>query len=203
MNIIKCVGKDRLKKLIRSTGEFQYICISEVLKRKDFPKKSRVQFYDILLPPPNTVNTLCVNGMKEYRAEYEGYINRPECQYLINELICNGIQYDLNIALVIALDEDDYEYLNILADNIEDMYGISSISVKKYLAGKESGFKKNLDSLLKNTLAYRKLLEKKLKDSYIDPMKLFANTIHEDDVKDLPKDLRRKVGSIKHMPEYE
>ena len=198
MNLIKVVGKQKLKKILEKEDlkKIQFVVVSDILKRKHFPKKCHVQFFEFLVPPPNTINTYCTEGKKKFKEEYMMYLNHPSNLYMINLLMINAIDAELDIAFVIAIDEDDYKYLDYIVEKIEGLYGIEFLSSKKYLNGEKSKGGKDEQRLIESTSNLETMMGAKLKDSFIDPTKIFARTIHPDDAKELPKKIRKIVYEV-------
>jgi hypothetical protein len=105
--------------------------------------------------------------------------------YFINEAILTSAQMDLDLFIVCALDEEEFGYVDLTCEFIEEYYKVKPMSAKNYLAGKD--MKGKVDGLGNRSKLYKEKLGRKLKDSYLDVEMLFDTLIYEKDKKRLRK----------------
>jgi hypothetical protein len=91
-----------------------------------------------LIPSPLLINIYEDEGRSEnYEAEYLRTISHTANMYFINEAILTSAQMDLDLFIVCALDEEEFGYVDLTCEFIEEYYKVKPMSAKNYLAGKD------------------------------------------------------------------
>ena len=177
MVIVKIIGKKKLKKLLKETeGKILYAVTSEMIDFKEIPKKVGALDYRCLIPPPPVVEIFAEEGNSDdYQYQYLRYLSSNSQLFVMNELLYMGLTMEKDIGVMCSLDEDEFGYLDILCDFIKSTYPIQVVSSKKYMKekGESVNYKKEA-KLLSIVEERREKLIRKLKDSYLDPLKIMA-----------------------------
>ena len=189
IHIVKIKSKESLKKVLKHLKKIesaQFLIASEIIRRKDLPKEALVLNYLFLIPSPLLINIYENEGRSEtYEGEYLRMLSHTANMYFINEAILTSAQMDLDLFIVCALDEEEFGYVDLACEFIEEHYRVKPMSAKNYLAGKD--MKGKVDGLLNRSKLYKEKLGRKLKDSYLDVEMLFDTLIYEKDKKRLKK----------------
>ena len=189
IHIVKIKSKESLKKVLKNLKKIesaQFLIASEIIRRKDLPKEALVLNYRFLIPSPLLINIYEDEGRSEnYEAEYLRTLSHTANMYFINEAILTSAQMDLDLFIVCALDEEEFGYVDLTCEFIEEYYKVKPMSAKNYLAGKD--MKGKVDGLGNRSKLYKEKLGRKLKDSYLDVESLFDTLIYEKDKKRLRK----------------
>ena len=190
MYLIKVIGKERVKNLIEIDDERRivYIAITSILKPKVFGKKTNVLYYSCLIPPATILESYVMTGDKDkYKKEYMEYLSRPQILFLINEIVHYAAINGLDIAFVCSLDEEEYGYIQLVTDFVSGLYRVKAVKAKKYMQGLK---------LTDNITIYdisnglREKLIRKLRDAYIDPVKLTSRVLG---MKNIGKNFKKKI----------
>jgi hypothetical protein len=191
LNIVKITSRDKLNKILKKLSDdisrAEFLVASEIIKRKDLPEDAVVLNYGFLIPSPALITIYSVEGRKhsEYDKDYLRYLSHPANMYFINEALMNASEYDLDVFLICALDEEEYGYIEMTGDFIESLYGIKVLSSKKYLNGKQC--KIDNENLYSRCKSFKTKLRVKMEDSHLNPEAMFKGMIFKKDLKKMKK----------------
>ena len=195
MNLIRVESLEDLEELLEhkeiSRKNTAIINISEVIKSKKLPSYT-VFDYQALIPSPGVINIYIEDGYSEdYFDAYKEYLEQPDAAFFLNEIIHNLVVYDSNTILLCDQDEKDFRYIKMLAKVIEDRFGITTVSVKKFYKGKRTECDRSIKGLIEYTTEKRKSLIKKLDDSGISLPFSMQRRFTKEELKKLPKKIRK------------
>jgi recombinational DNA repair ATPase RecF len=111
------------------------------------------------LIPPSAIMANYINGDKnKYRERYFSYLTSPLPESLITTLVKLLLIDDSNVVLICSEMEKEYKYINMIAEYIYTVYGISSVKFKKYMKDKKD------ELVVKDKEAAIDILKKKLSE---------------------------------------
>lgn len=184
--IIHLNSKDYFNRFIPETqaDEYQYVLISENITTKE--KFKNVKAIPRLIPPVDVIRHYIDGDKKAYKKAYLAYLSHESTDSLITVIVKAAVDENMKMVLMCSKSEDEYGYLELIAEYIESVYGLQTYTAKKYLKDQEKATK------IKNKDDIRKVLTKKLqkmeKSSKVD---LVPTVNREKFVKQLKK-LKRK-----------
>lgn len=192
IHIVKIKSKESLKKVLKHLDgkieSAQFLIASEIIRRKDLPKEALVLNYSFLIPPPVLITMYSYEGRsKDYEEEYLRSLSHTANFYFLNEALLTSAQLGLDLFLVCALDEEEYGYIDLACEFIEEHYNVHPIGAKKFIGVKSMSGGISERDLYGRSKVYKERLGRKLKDSYLDAESLFENLIYEKDKKRLRK----------------
>jgi len=128
--------------------KFQFILISEDITTKG--KCSNVMPMTALLPPPNVLSLFIDDGKtKTYKKKYFEFLNKDDINFLVSTIV-TGVMNNLNMVLLCSKDEDEYGYIGMICDFIEDKYKLKTYTYKEFKNNPDKAKKiKNRDQILK------------------------------------------------------
>ena len=186
--------KDAIEKYELDPKKFWFVKASEVLKARNIPDKYTVFMYgDILVPGPVQLNAYYDNSVSfdEYSSKLFEYYNNASRLVYINELVFFSSQYDVSVVLFCSEDEEEFGYLSIFGDMMEQLYGINVITWKKFKKGKHSHHLKSLDRICNYSEKLRKEMFKRYDALGVRlPLHMFRRYTKKD-LKALPKNIRK------------
>lgn len=157
--IIKMSSDELLDKFIKKFDykKFNFLLISENIKTEK--RYKNVYAIPSLIPPPNIISTFINEGnSKNYVKKYLDYISTPRVEAMITIAVKLAIIDNSNVVLLCSKDEDEFGYVDIICQYIENIYGVQTYSYKKYKKNPEKC--ENVDDKVKKRVS--KILEKKI-----------------------------------------
>ena len=200
--IIRMTSDEFLDKFVKKHDykKFNFLLISEDIKTTN--QYRNVYPIPSLLPPPNIISDFIQVGYSEkYIKNYLDYISTPRVEAMITIAVKLAIIDNANVILICSKAEDEFKYIDIICQYIENIYNVKTYSYKKYKKDPEACEK--VDEKTKKKVA--KVLEKKIgemqdiESSYKAPRKK--------DIREFVKPLGKKemtkmlrTNGIKHNP---
>ena len=199
MNLIRAESKRELEKLLRlntiKPDNTIFAVVSGILnpRKSLIPGEYMVYEYDVLRPTTMITQAYLDYGLtEEYVEMYSRQLSMPDVFFHVNESIYHMVEGDKNLIFVCAEDEEEFSYLKLLGEFIENIYGIKMISFKKYYRGKSSKITKSIEDIIDICETNRDVTVKKLDDLNIKLPPTLYIRITKDLLKRFPKDLRKK-----------
>jgi len=114
-------------------NKFQFLLISKDITTKGKKGKySNVMAIKALIPPPHIASVFINDGMtKTYKKKYLEYLKKDDNNLLVSTIIKGAIN-NMNIVLLCSKSEDEFGYLKLLCEFIEDIYNMKTYSYKKF-----------------------------------------------------------------------
>ncbi|MFN4245855.1 MAG: hypothetical protein ACK4F9_06915 [Brevinematia bacterium] len=158
--IIRMDSKKFLKDFIKENDpmEFQYVLISENITTKE--KFKNVKAIPLLIPPVSAISELENEGFKSYRKAYLNYLSNPKIEAFISIIVKAVVDNELKIVLLCSQSENEFKYLKIICEYIEEVYKLKTYTYKSYKENPEKACK------IKNKDEVKKILNKKLENLY-------------------------------------
>ena len=199
MNLIRAESKRELEKLLKLNAikpdNTIFAIVSGIINPRTnlIPGEYTVYQYDVIRPTTMITQSYLNYGLtEEYVEMYSRQLSAPDVFFHINESIYHMIEGDKNLIFVCAEDEEEFSYLKLLGEFIENIYGIKMISFKKYYKGKSSKITKSIEDIISICETNRTDTINKLDDLNIKlPPTLFIR-ITKELLKRFPKHLRKK-----------
>lgn len=198
--IIRMSSDDFLDKFIKKHDyrKFNFLLISEDIKTNNQHKN--VYAIPSLIPTPNIISTFIQEGYSaNYIKKYLDYIQTPRVEAYITIAVKLALIDNANVVLICSKAEDEFKYIDIICQYIENVYGVKTYSYKKY--NKDPEKCEEVDEKVKKKVS--KVLEKKIgeiKDiEYVAPTKKQVRAM----VKPLGKKQMTKMlreHGVKHDP---
>lgn len=164
---------------IEKHEDYQFIVISENITTKN--KFKNVKAIPRLMPPPQVVGTYVDEGMKEYKQVYLQYLKNPQIEAFISIIVKAAVVNDMNLVLLCSKSEDEYKYLDLICEYIEQVYGLNTFTWKDFQKNPEKASKiKHKDDVMKTLTKKFNKMEKSNVDLDTKPDK-------EDVIKELKK----------------
>ena len=143
MNIIRVESKNDLEEILEHpeihASNTVFANLSGVIKSSKIPDRFLVYDYQCLMPTPKILNIYFADGITEdYIDQYNQHLDKPEVYFFMNEMVYRMVVYDQNLVIFCSADEKEFEYVKLLGERINYIYGISMISYKKFKKGKRS-----------------------------------------------------------------
>lgn len=128
--------------------DFQFIPISENITSNRTHKN--IMPIPALMPPPNVTATFINEGYcKEYKNKYNNYLSKDEVNILLVTMI-KAVLNDMQIVLICSKSEDEFKYLKLICDFIENEYRLKTFTLKEYSDNPSKANKvKNKDEIIK------------------------------------------------------
>lgn len=129
--------------------DFQFIPISENITSNRTHKN--IMPIPALMPPPNIISTFINEGYgKEYKSKYYNYLSKDEVNILVLTMVKAAALSDMQIVLICSKSEDDYKYLKLICEFIENEYKLKTYTLKDYNDNPSKANKvKNKDEIIK------------------------------------------------------
>ena len=200
--IIRMTSVEFLDKFIKKHDykKFNFLLISEDIKTTNQYKN--VYAIPSLIPPPNIISDYITgDGYSEkYIKNYLDYIQTPRVEAMITVAVKLAIIDNANVVLICSKAENEFKYIDIICQYIENIYGVKTYSYKKYK--KDPKACETVDDKVKKKVS--KILEKKIGEIQdIDPYKI----PHKKQIREFVKCLGKKemtkllrTNGIKHNP---
>lgn len=131
--IIRMTSDQLLDKFIEKYDykKFNFLLISEDVKTIE--KYKNVYAIPSLIPPPTVINKFIQGGYcGDYVKKYLDYIQTPRVEAMITIMVKLAIIENANVILLCSPAENEFKYLNMICQYIENLYGIKTYSFKKY-----------------------------------------------------------------------
>lgn len=199
--IIRMTSDEFLDKFVKKHDykKFNFLLISEDIKTTNQYKN--VYAIPSLIPPPNIISDFIQVGYSEkYIKNYLDYISTPRVEAMITVAVKLAIIDNANVILICSKSENEFKYINIICQYIENIYGVKTYSYKKYKKDPEAC--EEVNDKVKKKVA--KVLEKKIGEiQEIDPYKIPKKKEIRAFVKPLGKKQMTKMlrtNGIKHNP---
>jgi len=148
--IIRMDSKKLVKEFLPAVKpeDFQFILISEnITTREEF---DNVRAIKRLLPPPHVASLFVNDGFKAYKKAYLHYLKKDDIEALISILVKVAVVNDLNLVLVCSKSENEFKYLKLICEYIEEVYGLKTYTLKEYMKDPEAAQKvKNKDDIMR------------------------------------------------------
>lgn len=198
--IIRMTSDEFLDKFIKKYDyrKFNFLLISEDVKT--IKKYKNVYAIPTLIPPPTVINKYIQAGYsEEYVKKYLDYIQTPRVEAMITIMVKLAIVENANVVLLCSPSENEFKYLDIICQYIENVYDIETYSFKKYRKDPEQC--EEVSDKTKKKVA--KILENKIgniKD--IEPVKMTKKEARAKFKKLGKKQLTAwlRMNGIKHNP---
>ena len=199
--IMRMTSGEFLDKFIKKHDyrKFNFLLISEDIKTSNQYKN--VYSIPSLIPPPNVVSTFVSEGYTgKYVKKYLDYIQTPRVEAMITIAVKLAIIDNSNVILICSKAEDEFKYIDIICQYIENVYGVKTCTYKKYK--KNPAKYEDVSDKIKKKVG--KILEKKIGEIQdIESMKPSKKQVREM-VKSIggKKDITRilRENGIKHNP---
>lgn len=159
--IIKMSSDEFLDKFIEKYDyrKFNFLLISEDIKTVN--KYKNVYAIPSLIPPPNIITSFISGGYDStYIKKYLDYIQTPRVEAMITIAVKLAIIDNSNVVLLCSKAEDEFKYIDIICQYIENIYSVKTYSYKKYK--KDPDKCEHVDEKVKKKVS--KILEKKIDD---------------------------------------
>lgn len=198
MDLVRVESRDNLLELLKlqkvSANSVILVNISDIIKSEMVPERFDVYNYKVIIPTPTILNIYFSKGLTEdYRQEYLTHLSKPDVLFFINEVIYYAWAYNRDLIFFCADDEKEFEYMRILGEFIESLYGISMISYKKYKKDKKhSECTKSIADVLEECKERRDDLVRKLDALDISLPETLNKRITWTSIKNLPKKFKKK-----------
>lgn len=138
--------KDFLKK--QDPMQFQFILISENITTKE--KFKNVKAIPRLIPPPKVVSEFINEDFKSYKKSYLSYLKQPQIEAFLSIIVKAAVVNDLNIVLLCSKSENEFKYLKLICEYIEENFKMKTYSYKRFKKDPEKAMKiKNKDEIMK------------------------------------------------------
>ncbi|MMZ42142.1 hypothetical protein D1872_36610 [compost metagenome] len=112
-------------------NDFQYVVISQNITTEE--KFKNVKAIPRLVPPPTVVSQLIDGGEAEYRSAFLKFAKDELIEPFITIIVRSALHKDnLKIVLLCSEEEDQFNYLKLLCEYIEEVYKLKTYSYKKY-----------------------------------------------------------------------
>lgn len=204
MNVILSTSEERLQELIKRSrkGSLYIALVSDVIRVNTIPKDYRVYMYNCLIPTPFIINKYIMDGMsEEYVENVKEHFLTPVSMYFLNEAIYHANAKDINIVFACGEDEKEFEYILLLGDIIDRVYGIKPVKIKKFLNGKTSKFSIEREEVHNLCEKIRDDLIGKLDDLGFELPPDMNIRFTKEDFKSLPKDAQRVIKEYRNYRE--
>lgn len=111
--------------------KFNFLLISEDVKTSK--KYKNVYSIPTLLPPPNIVSEFVARGYtNKYVKKYVDYLQTPRVEAMITVLVKLCVIDNSNVILLCSKAENEFRYIDIICQYIENIYGVKTYTYKKY-----------------------------------------------------------------------
>jgi len=113
-------------------NKFQFLLLSHNITSKGKKGKySNVMAIKALIPPPHIASLFINDGMtKTYKKKYTEYLKKDDNNLLISTIV-KGALSNMNVVLLCSKSEDEFEYLKMICEFIENEYKLKTYSYKK------------------------------------------------------------------------
>lgn len=198
MDLVRVESRDNLLELLKlqkvSSDTVILVNISDIIKSEMIPDRFDVYNYKVIIPTPKILNIYFDKGLtEEYRQEYLKHLSKPDVLFFVNEVIYYAWAYNRDLIFVCSDDEKEFEYMRILGEFIESIYGIEMISFKKYKKDKKhSKCSKSIADVLEDCKTRRDDLVRKLDALDISLPETLYKRITWTSIKNLPKKFKKK-----------
>ena len=131
--IIRMSSDEFLEKFIKKFDyrKFNFLLVSEHVQT--VKKYRNVYAIPTLLPTPNMISEFINHGYTDrYVKKYVDYISTPRVEAMITIMVKLAIVDNSNVILLCSKAEDEFKYLDIICQYIEQVYGVKTYSYKKY-----------------------------------------------------------------------
>lgn len=199
MNLIRAESRRVLEKLfklnaIKPSNTIFAVVSGIIVPRIDtIPEEFTVYDYGIMRPNTMLIQMYLENGItEEYVEAYSRQLSAPDVFFHINDIVYRMVTTDSNLVFVCAEDEEDFKYLKLIGEFIENIYGIKMISFKKFYGSKSSKITKSVDEIIDICEHNRDSTIRKLDDLNITLPPTLYMRITKSILKSLPKKIRSK-----------
>lgn len=148
--IIKMDSEKFIMKFLKQydAADFQFILVSNNITTTK--KYKNIMAVPALIPPPNIIAEYINDGFsKDYKKKYLDYLKRDEINALVS-IIVKAAMGDMKLVLLCSKSEDEYKYLKMICEFIENYYKLKSFSLKDFKKDPEKACKiKNKDEIAK------------------------------------------------------
>jgi len=131
--IIKMSSDEFLDKFIKKFDyrKFNFLLISEQVKTER--KYKNVYTIPTLIPPPNIIAEFVQKGYTpRYIRKFVEYLQVPRVEAMITIMVKLCVVENSNVILLCSKQEDEFKYLDIICQYIENIYGINTYNYKDY-----------------------------------------------------------------------
>ena len=165
--IVKMTSDDFLSKFVKDFNykKFNFLLVSQDIKTTQ--KYKNVYALPSLIPPTPIMSAIINNGDKKKAIKkYREYLLTPRALTLMTILVRLAVVDNSNVVLICSEDEGKYNYLDILCDFIEELYGVKIHTYKKFAKNPEKcscvdGNKKEVVKTIKKFLKHAEFEEGK------------------------------------------
>lgn len=129
-------------------NDFQFILVSDNITTTK--KYKNIMAIPALIPPPNVISEYINEGFsKDYKKKYLDYLKKDDVNALVSILV-KAAMGDMRLVLLCSKSEDEYKYLKMLCEFIENYYKLKSYKLKDFKKDPEKACKiKNKDEVVK------------------------------------------------------
>lgn len=195
--IIRMNSKTFHEKFLKNEDveDFQFVVISQDIKTEG--KVSNVKAIPRLVPPAPLAQILINEGEEEFGARYLKYLSAFQIEQFLTIIAAAAVDPEgLKIVLLCSEQEEEFLYIRLICEYLEEVYKIPTFSYKKYAKDP----KKALDE--SNLKEAREIVERKRKelaedqpdfDTNVDKKKL------KEELSELDKKALRKLAKKKDI----
>jgi len=167
--------------------DFQFILISENITTKR--RYKNVMPIKALIPPPNVAQIFINDGMcKSYESKYFDYLKKKDVEALIT-IIAKSALSGMNLVLICSKSEDDFKYLKIICQFIEEEYRLKTYTLKRFMNDPRKASK------IKNDREVTSILMKKMEKLHENVSEINPNINEDSFIKKLKKFSKKELTS--------
>lgn len=147
--IIRMDSKKFIKDFLKEQDpmKFQFILISENITTKE--KFKNVKAIPRLIPPLNVMSEYINEDFKSYKKSYLSYLKQPQIEAFLSIIVKAAVVNDLNIVLLCSKSENEFKYLKLICNYIEEIFKMKTYSYKQFKKDQKAMKIKNKDEIMK------------------------------------------------------